>query len=149
MDANLFCVSKESICQARSSGNSFYQRQPLLRRSCASTKRFSAPDILPSSMSGSFGPSLILHHGTAHSAITVMGLLPFFDVLVCIIYFVSRYSSRSAYCRSTAVMSMVGYILGLGDRHGENILFDSFTGECVHVDFNCLFNKVCNCLLFT
>lgn len=53
-----------------------------------------------------------------------------------------RYSSRSAYCRSTAVMSMVGYILGLGDRHGENILFDSFTGECVHVDFNCLFNKV-------
>uniref|UniRef100_A0A3P9LDR2 Serine/threonine-protein kinase ATR n=1 Tax=Oryzias latipes TaxID=8090 RepID=A0A3P9LDR2_ORYLA len=50
-------------------------------------------------------------------------------------------SSRSAYCRSTAVMSMVGYVLGLGDRHGENILFDSFTGECVHVDFNCLFNK--------
>jgi serine/threonine-protein kinase ATR len=40
-------------------------------------------------------------------------------------------------------MSVVGYILGLGDRHGENILFDSFTGECVHVDFNCLFNKVC------
>lgn len=61
---------------------------------------------------------------------------------------VFRYSSRSAYCRSTAVMSMVGYILGLGDRHGENILFDSFTGECVHVDFNCLFNKVCNCLLY-
>ncbi|CAB1433197.1 unnamed protein product [Pleuronectes platessa] len=53
----------------------------------------------------------------------------------------SWYSSRSAYCRSTAVMSMVGYILGLGDRHGENILFDAFTGECVHVDFNCLFNK--------
>uniref|UniRef100_A0A4W3HYM3 Serine/threonine-protein kinase ATR n=1 Tax=Callorhinchus milii TaxID=7868 RepID=A0A4W3HYM3_CALMI len=53
----------------------------------------------------------------------------------------SWYSSRSAYCRSVAVMSMVGYVLGLGDRHGENILFDSFTGECVHVDFNCLFNK--------
>lgn len=53
----------------------------------------------------------------------------------------SWYSSRSAYCRSTAVMSMVGYILGLGDRHGENILFDSLSGECVHVDFNCLFNK--------
>uniref|UniRef100_H3ANL6 Serine/threonine-protein kinase ATR n=1 Tax=Latimeria chalumnae TaxID=7897 RepID=H3ANL6_LATCH len=53
----------------------------------------------------------------------------------------SWYNSRSAYCRSIAVMSMVGYILGLGDRHGENILFDSQTGECVHVDFNCLFNK--------
>ncbi len=36
---------------------------------------------------------------------------------------------------------MVGYIVGLGDRHGENILFDSETGECVHVDFNCLFWK--------
>lgn len=42
---------------------------------------------------------------------------------------------------------MVGYILGLGDRHGENILFDSLTGECVHVDFNCLFNKVRNGIL--
>jgi serine/threonine-protein kinase ATR len=38
-------------------------------------------------------------------------------------------------------MSMVGFIIGLGDRHGENILFDSSNGECVHVDFNCLFNK--------
>uniref|UniRef100_A0AAY4APV8 Serine/threonine-protein kinase ATR n=1 Tax=Denticeps clupeoides TaxID=299321 RepID=A0AAY4APV8_9TELE len=53
----------------------------------------------------------------------------------------SWYNSRSAFSRSTAVMSMVGYVLGLGDRHGENILVDSLTGECVHVDFNCLFNK--------
>ena len=36
---------------------------------------------------------------------------------------------------------MVGYILGLGDRHGENILFDAKNGECVHVDFSCLFEK--------
>lgn len=36
---------------------------------------------------------------------------------------------------------MVGYILGLGDRHGENILLDSTCGDTVHVDFNCLFNK--------
>ncbi|XP_028046695.1 serine/threonine-protein kinase ATR isoform X2 [Monomorium pharaonis] len=51
------------------------------------------------------------------------------------------YEARTAYIRTTAVMSMVGYILGLGDRHGENILFDSTCGDCVHVDFNCLFNK--------
>lgn len=51
------------------------------------------------------------------------------------------YSSRLAYTHSCAVMSMVGFILGLGDRHGENILFDATNGECVHVDFNCLFNK--------
>ena len=53
----------------------------------------------------------------------------------------SWYNARLAYCRTTAVMSMVGYVLGLGDRHGENILLDSTTGDCVHVDFNCLFNK--------
>eukprot|EP00058_Branchiostoma_floridae_P009059 XP_002594547.1 hypothetical protein BRAFLDRAFT_104468 [Branchiostoma floridae] len=53
----------------------------------------------------------------------------------------SWYQARLNYCRTTAVMSMVGYILGLGDRHGENILFDSTNGDCVHVDFNCLFNK--------
>ncbi|XP_038072304.1 serine/threonine-protein kinase ATR-like [Patiria miniata] len=53
----------------------------------------------------------------------------------------SWYLSRLAYARTSAVMAMVGYILGLGDRHGENILYDSTTGDCVHVDFNCLFNK--------
>lgn len=51
------------------------------------------------------------------------------------------YQARTAYIKTTAVMSMVGYILGLGDRHGENILFDSTNGDTVHVDFNCLFNK--------
>lgn len=58
--------------------------------------------------------------------------------------FNSRLRARLSYCRTTAVMSMVGYILGLGDRHGENILFDSSNGDTVHVDFNCLFNKVCD-----
>ena len=30
-----------------------------------------------------------------------------------------------AYAHTTAVWSMVGHIVGLGDQHGENILFDS------------------------
>jgi serine/threonine-protein kinase ATR len=50
-------------------------------------------------------------------------------------------TNRSKYCVSTAVMSMLGFIVGLGDRHGENILFDEQTGECLHVDLNCLFEK--------
>ncbi len=49
--------------------------------------------------------------------------------------------ARSAYARTAAVMSMVGFVLGLGDRHGENILFDSNSGDTVHVDLNCLFDK--------
>ena len=51
------------------------------------------------------------------------------------------YASRQLYTRSCAVISMVGYVVGLGDRHGENILYDATSGETVHVDFNCLFNK--------
>ncbi|KAJ6515319.1 hypothetical protein C8R45DRAFT_1139488, partial [Mycena sanguinolenta] len=50
-------------------------------------------------------------------------------------------ASRLAYGRTAAVMSMVGFILGLGDRHCENILLDTNTGDVVHVDFNCLFEK--------
>lgn len=51
-------------------------------------------------------------------------------------------SARLAFSRTTAVMGMVGSILGLGDRHGENILLDTATGSILHVDFNCLFEKV-------
>ena len=32
-------------------------------------------------------------------------------------------------------------MLGLGDRHTENLLIDPSNGEMVQVDFNCLFNK--------
>ena len=49
--------------------------------------------------------------------------------------------ARLGYTRTTAVMSMVGYLLGLGDRHAENIMFDASNGDTVHVDLNCLFNK--------
>nr|XP_037273743.1 serine/threonine-protein kinase ATR-like [Rhipicephalus microplus] len=51
------------------------------------------------------------------------------------------YTARQSYAQTVAVMSIVGFILGLGDRHGENILFDASCGDAVHVDFNCLFNK--------
>ncbi|KAK6357829.1 serine/threonine-protein kinase M1 [Orbilia blumenaviensis] len=53
----------------------------------------------------------------------------------------SWFAARLSYVRTTAVISMVGYVLGLGDRHGENILYDEVTGETQHVDFNCLFDK--------
>lgn len=40
-----------------------------------------------------------------------------------------------------ALWCMLGYLVGLGDRHGENILLDTESGRMVHVDFDCLFNK--------
>jgi len=51
------------------------------------------------------------------------------------------FAARLRYTRSCAVMSIVGHVLGLGDRHGENILFEETTGGTFHVDFNCLFDK--------
>jgi FKBP12-rapamycin complex-associated protein len=40
------------------------------------------------------------------------------------------------YSRSLAVMSIVGYILGLGDRHLNNLLMNRKTGKIVHIDFS-------------
>lgn len=51
------------------------------------------------------------------------------------------FSARNLFIRSSAVMSMVGYIIGLGDRHCENILFFKKTGSVLHIDFDCLFDK--------
>eukprot|EP01087_Luapelamoeba_hula_P010436 TRINITY_DN2769_c0_g1_i1.p1 TRINITY_DN2769_c0_g1~~TRINITY_DN2769_c0_g1_i1.p1 ORF type:complete len:426 (-),score=46.64 TRINITY_DN2769_c0_g1_i1:86-1363(-) len=42
---------------------------------------------------------------------------------------------RTNYTRSLAVMSMVGYILGLGDRHPSNLMLDRHTGKITHIDF--------------
>ena len=42
---------------------------------------------------------------------------------------------RTNYSRSLAVMSIVGYILGLGDRHPSNIMLDRISGKILHIDF--------------
>ncbi|KAH9072320.1 atypical/PIKK/FRAP protein kinase [Lactarius deliciosus] len=42
---------------------------------------------------------------------------------------------RATFTRSLAVNSMVGHILGLGDRHPSNIMLERKTGKVVHVDF--------------
>ena len=39
------------------------------------------------------------------------------------------------YVRSLATMSIVGYILGLGDRHPSNLMMQRATGKIVHIDF--------------
>ncbi|KAH3759091.1 protein kinase [Pelomyxa schiedti] len=42
---------------------------------------------------------------------------------------------RTTYTRSMAVMSMVGYILGLGDRHPSNLMLERNTCQVIHIDF--------------
>ena len=36
---------------------------------------------------------------------------------------------------------MVGYVIGLGDRHLDNILLDFRSGELLHIDYNVCFEK--------
>nr|XP_040032849.1 serine-protein kinase ATM [Gasterosteus aculeatus aculeatus] len=48
---------------------------------------------------------------------------------------------RLAYTRSVATSSIVGYIVGLGDRHINNILVDEQTAELVHIDLGVAFEQ--------
>lgn len=47
---------------------------------------------------------------------------------------------RTAYTRSVAVTSIVGFVVGLGDRHIHNILFDLHTAELIHIDLGVAFD---------
>ncbi|KAK8157420.1 hypothetical protein IWX90DRAFT_323614 [Phyllosticta citrichinensis] len=49
------------------------------------------------------------------------------------------FEKRLAYARSTAAISILGHVLGLGDRHCHNILLDQTTGEVVHIDLGVAF----------
>ncbi len=42
---------------------------------------------------------------------------------------------------SAAVASVVGHVLGLGDRHVANILVDMRTAELVHIDLGIAFEQ--------
>ncbi|KAE8295481.1 Serine-protein kinase ATM [Larimichthys crocea] len=48
---------------------------------------------------------------------------------------------RLAYTHSVATSSIVGYIVGLGDRHIQNILIDEQSAELVHIDLGVAFEQ--------
>ncbi|XP_076466353.1 serine-protein kinase ATM-like [Babylonia areolata] len=51
------------------------------------------------------------------------------------------FQCRLAYTRSVATNSIVGYILGLGDRHVMNILIDRRSAELIHIDLGIAFEQ--------
>ena len=55
---------------------------------------------------------------------------------------ISWFSMRLNYTRSVATTSIVGHVLGIGDRHASNILLDNVTGEIIHIDFGIAFDQV-------
>ncbi|OHT12016.1 hypothetical protein TRFO_18309 [Tritrichomonas foetus] len=42
---------------------------------------------------------------------------------------------------SAAMTSVVGYVIGLGDRHPSNLLVDRNTGKVIHIDFGDCFER--------
>ncbi|XP_029658408.2 serine-protein kinase ATM isoform X1 [Octopus sinensis] len=54
---------------------------------------------------------------------------------------VQWYECHVAYIKSVATNSIVGYILGLGDRHVLNILIDCTKAELVHIDLGIAFEQ--------
>ena len=55
---------------------------------------------------------------------------------------IAWFAMRLNYIRSVATTSIVGHVLGLGDRHVSNILLDNGTGEVVHIDLGIAFDQV-------
>jgi serine-protein kinase ATM len=51
------------------------------------------------------------------------------------------YAAKTRYTRSVAINSVVGHVLGIGDRHSNNILVHQKTGEVVHIDFGIVFEQ--------
>lgn len=51
------------------------------------------------------------------------------------------FERRLAYTRSIATSSIVGYIVGLGDRHSHNILIDRSTAAAIHIDLGVAFEQ--------
>ena len=52
------------------------------------------------------------------------------------------FAKRLNYTRSVATTSIVGHVLGLGDRHISNILLDNVSGQVVHIDLGIAFDQV-------
>ncbi|KAI8611414.1 kinase-like domain-containing protein [Chytriomyces sp. MP71] len=48
---------------------------------------------------------------------------------------------RTNYTRSTAVTSIMGWIIGLGDRHPQNTLIDRTTGVIIQIDLGIAFDQ--------
>ncbi|KAL7059465.1 hypothetical protein AAHC03_013418 [Spirometra sp. Aus1] len=53
----------------------------------------------------------------------------------------SWWNVSSTFAQSLGSTSAFGYLLGLGDRHLDNLLVDLTTGRLVHIDFNICFDE--------
>lgn len=52
------------------------------------------------------------------------------------------FDMRLNYSRSVSTTSIIGHIIGLGDRHVSNILMDEVRGDLVAIDLGIAFDQV-------
>ncbi|KAF8566193.1 hypothetical protein P879_02805 [Paragonimus westermani] len=53
----------------------------------------------------------------------------------------SWWHASRTFAHSAGLMSGLGYLVGLGDRHLDNLLVDLTTGHLIHIDYNVCFDK--------
>ncbi|KAG0722298.1 Serine/threonine-protein kinase SMG1 [Chionoecetes opilio] len=63
------------------------------------------------------------------------------ELWMCSVSAGNWWSMTQTYAISTAVISMIGYVIGLGDRHLDNVLVNLTSGEVIHIDYNVCFEK--------
>lgn len=51
------------------------------------------------------------------------------------------FSTRMNYTHGISSTSITGHVLGLGDRHNNNILLDLFSGDPIHIDLGVAFDQ--------
>ncbi len=51
------------------------------------------------------------------------------------------FEKRLRYSRSLATSSIVGFVIGLGDRHMQNILIDENSADVIHIDLGVAFDQ--------
>ena len=107
---------------------------------------FYQPTLLPHPIYTSYQPTLSINPLTPHYPSCCSQVFEYAlanttgEDLAKILWLKSETSEtwlqrRANYTRSLAVMSMVGYVLGLGDRHPSNLMLDRKSGKVLHIDF--------------
>jgi hypothetical protein len=84
-----------------------------------------------------------------HLALFLAVSLPlsvFMAVLCCSNFLIfyggcDRWHKQNTFSSSLAVMSVLGSVLGLGDRHLDNLLMDFSSGSIVHIDYGVCFDN--------